>query len=183
MEYVFNLNEKDYLISLLFWASKSNEIKNQKRNRTFRLLTVYVIIFLIFIYFQIGYPEFLYIFPPIAIAFLIHDYFYGFKNGLYKSYQKMNIEEHKKIFNNNVLLKFEETYLIKTDDNTDLKVNYQNIESIEELKDYFYLKLSNNSRIIFPKSCILNLTETKSFLINISNENSFPLIDETHWKW
>jgi hypothetical protein len=107
MEYTFKLDEQDFLNYLLFWASKSNEIKKQKRNRTFRLLAVYVIAFLFFLYFQIGYPEFLFIFPPIAIAFLIHDYIYGFKNGLYKSYQKMNIEEHKKIFNKNVILKFE----------------------------------------------------------------------------
>ena len=76
---------------------------------------------------------------------------------------------------------FEDAFLTKNNDLSNLKVAYEKIELVEELSGYFYLKLKTGDRIIFPKSAINDVQEFTLFLHKISKQYKIILIDETKW--
>jgi hypothetical protein len=183
MKYSYQLQLNDLLQHNLFWLTKNKVFMVHRRNRIIKISALYFIIYLFFLYFEIGYPEFQYIFPVIAISFLLYEIYYGEKKTLEKAHTKMILNENSHQLNKTTVLTFEDAFLTKTNDLSNLKVAYENIELVEELSGYFYLKLKTGDRIIFPKSAINDVEEFTLFLHKISKQHKIVLIDETKWKW
>uniref|UniRef100_UPI00404A2670 hypothetical protein n=1 Tax=Flavobacterium sp. TaxID=239 RepID=UPI00404A2670 len=144
---------------------------------------LYSIIYLFSFYFEIGFPYFQYAFPIIAITFLIYEFYYGEKRTLVKAHKKMILDEYSHLFNKTNVLTFKNTFLTKNNEITSLKVDYEKIEIIEELNEYFFFKLKSGDRIILPKSYILDLPTFYHFLNKITQHYELNLVDETKWKW
>jgi len=73
--------------------------------------------------------------------------------------------------------------IILTEPNTESKFNYSNIELIEEVKDYYYLKMMTEERLIIPKVVILNSEEFSEIINRLKNDYNIQLEQDLNWKW
>ena len=180
MEIQYSLNENDFLEHQLYTASKTERIIKQRR-RSWLIVTLSL--FTLSLLFLTNEPKFLFIyFLCFAIVTLLFYTIYQ-RNHYKKHYLNFIKETYKNRFNEIALLRFNENFIEMNDFTGETKINYTVLEEINEIKDYFFIKLKTVSSIIIPKSKIESMD---SFLIEInkiSKKYNLKNNVELNWKW
>jgi uncharacterized membrane protein len=185
MQLQFKLEEQDFLNFQLYCGDKSRDFFNFRFKYILNLTIFYVVvnIFLFinksFFYFNENIP---YYFTVMSIISLLYCYFFYSK--IY--YKKNIIKNLDKLYEQNIdkisTIQFEKEKIIKTDSYSKYETEYNSIEFIEELKDYFYFKIKSGVRIIVPKSSFQSVENYKT-LKDLILAHNILLINEKEWKW
>jgi YcxB-like protein len=176
----YKLQEDDFLQLHLFSASKNPLVKKQRIKLVFYIIVAFTILGYCFYRVDSGSFYFFLIF-----AFLLlftHIFYYDKKK--YVSFYKKNIKLN---FQNRLGLNYnftiDEKHIIISDPNSETKINYSSIDLMEEIGEYFFLKVITGERLIIPKRAIENQTEFDDFISKIKNENNIKIEKELDWKW
>jgi hypothetical protein len=112
-----------------------------------------------------------------TIGYLLHPFYLAWR---YKRHFKKHINENlKERINVPIKLAFQDTLITLSDPDSSSKIKSSSLDTLTELPHHFFIKLSNNSTIILPKSALVNHPE---FVPNLL-EYGLELIDEINWKW
>ncbi len=172
----YQLGTEDYLLHQLYTSSKS-ELHKKRRNRSRLIIALSSIVFASFFFIQdhaIGGAVYL---LCGFIGYILHPFYAAWQ---YKRHFKKHIDENlKNRIDVPIKLEITDTYLKLSDPESNSEISVTLLDKLIELTDHFFIKLSNNSTIILPKSALTNQQE---FVTRISALD-VTLSNETQWKW
>jgi hypothetical protein len=180
MKIQYTLNENDFLEHQLFTASKTERINKQRRKSWIIVTFCFFALSLLFLKSENKFL--LYYFLGFGIISLIFYPLYQ-RNYYRKHYMKSIKETYKNRFNELTTLIFDEDYIETNDLSGETKIYYSGFEEINEIKDYYFLKLRTGGSIIIPKIKIDNIENFKIELKNISEKYHLKNNVELNWKW
>lgn len=180
MKIEYHLTEEDYLQLFLFTSSKSPAIRKNRRITYIFIIGFLVVIFGIF--YQYFHEKTFYMFGfALFFSLLIHHFFTE-----KKSYELAFKREIKQSFKNKIdtpiVTYFGENSVITDNGKVKLEVKYENIDFIEETKNYFYLKLKTEERLIFPKNILQN-THFEIWIKEFARNHNLEIKNELNWKF
>ena len=178
--FTYSLNEDDYLNYQLFAASQSKNIR-RKRIRNRFLPAIFFVVLGLFPRFDFT-TNFTQIYILTGVLWV---FFYPVweKRLYYNHYKKHIRENYKNNFDKNVALIITENEILIKDNNTESKINLQELEEINELPKAIYLKLKSSHSLILPKNKIDINVESKNFLKELSDRYSVNYNEFPDWKW
>lgn len=179
MQLEYSLDENDYLQYQLYAASKSKNIKAQ-RNRTFIMLIVTVVILSYMIFSTADM-----MFDPLILFFALLLILYKwYEKKRYSNHYRKNIaENYKERFGLISTLTFAENQIIEESKLGESKINYESLSEINEIKDFYFLKLITGQSLIIPKKVIPNKSD---FILKLEElKDRFKLENnvDLEWKW
>ena len=181
MKLNYQLTEEDYLQFCLFAESKNLTLRDAKR----RILFLLILMFSLgsfWVYFRLR-PLFFITFSVTGILYCIFYYFYGYRSVFKRAYKK-NV---KRLFKEKIGLEFSvvsDNELITISSNqTKLEINLANVDFIEEIADYYFIKLKTSDRIIIPKRIFENGTNSEASLRNFAKQNNITIKQLLDWKF
>ena len=179
MQLQYSLEENDYLQYQLYAASKSKNIKAQ-RSRTFMMMIATFAILSYMVYS-----------PGDSLSYLIMTFF-GMLLILYKWYEKKRYSDHyrkniaenyKERFGLISTLTLGENQIIEESKLGESKINYESLSEINEIQDYYFLKLITGQSLIIPKKVILNKSDFNLKLEVIKDRFNLKNNVDLDWKW
>lgn len=180
MKIEFSLDLKDYLEHQLYTASKSKRISNKKRN-TWLILTASIIILAFFNFNKEDKLLFYYFLVFALITFIFYPFY---QRKQYKTHYTKHIEEHYfNRFGQESTLNFEEECIASNDANFETKMNYVAFEELNEIKNYYFIKLKTGGSIIIPKNKLKNSEEFHKEINKIADTFNWKKNVELDWKW
>jgi len=179
MKINISLTEKDFLEYQLYGASKSKNIKSQ-RVRTLIILIVTFCIMLFYAYNSIdSFPYFL----LILYIFILVIYKIFESKRYINHYKKYINENYKERFGITFNLNFTENQIIEESNLGESKTNYTALTEINEIENYYFLKLITGQSLIIPKREINDINTFKIKLSEIKNTFGLKENIELNWKW
>lgn len=180
MTFEYTLEGNDYLQHQLYTASKTKRIRNQ-RLRSY--LFVVVVCALIGLYFLSDNKPFLFYYCMVfGIISLIFFPFYQ-RNHYKNHYKKFIKENFKNTFGEVSKINFNEQDIEIFSSNVEAKINYNELEAINEIDKHIFLKMKSGGSLIIPKMKIENQEILKVKLTDISKKYSLENNIELNWKW
>lgn len=179
MELNITLEEKDFLEHQLYSASKSPNIRKQRRKVFIYMIIICVIATSLIYFLTDNFPTFLVIFYTLFL--LLYTFFQ--KKRYINHYKRYISENYKERFGMNAKLIFTENRLVEESKLGESKVNYESLSEINEIKDYHFLKLITGGCYIIPKREIDNITELKTVLNKLKNQYNIKENIDLNWKW
>lgn len=179
MTLTYSLTENDFLQHQLYTASKNKRIRNQ-RIRTWLLVTVGCLMLSYIMYANnpFGYYYFL-SFSGLTLVFYPLYQKYQYK----RHYRKFIQENYKLRFGETCTLVFSDDTVDITSPSTEIKINYSGLEAVNEIGQYFFLKLKTGGDIIITKAGIDNLQEFRQKLAEIKEKYHLTESVDLNWKW
>ncbi|RZK10038.1 MAG: hypothetical protein EOO46_11955 [Flavobacterium sp.] len=160
MELNYSLTFDDFMQNQLYNASKSKRIQNQKRKNLF-LIYLSLIVLVVTLYDSNENSKNLVAFSIILIVAIFYPVY--LKNRYYNHYKKYLEENVKNKVGIIASLKFTEEGIETSDETGESKINYSNLEEINEIENYFFLKLKTSESIILPKSRISKFENPREY--------------------
>lgn len=163
----YSLEKNDYLEYYLFYISKKKsiiEIRKKNRNSLFLLYLLLVFIFLLAHY---------YIASIIVIIVGIVFYFYYpkyIKKKYRERYEVAIDEELKNNFGKPLSLTFCEDFIEDINEISETKYWHKGLEEINEISDYYFIKLLSGGSLILPKRFIPDHLEFQSYISNLAEK-------------
>lgn len=146
MELKYSLDDNDFLVYQLYTASKSKNIKNQRRRTFLILVAVFVVMFYSIYSTQETPSYYVLIFFLLLIVYRLYD------SSRYKNhYKKFINDNYKERFGLMCTLNFAENQIIEYSKIGESKINYDSLAEINEIQDYYFLKLITSQASLFPK--------------------------------
>lgn len=178
--YNYQLEEQDYHTHLLFTISKSSNA-NKVRANIRLLMTISFFLFAIIAYGNDSKNQMIYFISLAVISFVIMPFYtrWSYK----KAYLKHVRLYYKDRMSEPTSLIFSDKKLSISDNHGESHIAINEIEEINELKEYYFLKLKSGQSIIIPLSKVENQKTLSSELNTISSKFEIPLNKETTWMW
>ena len=163
----YSLEENDYLEFQLFVASTSPMIVKKKR-RSWILLSV--VSTALTINFIVSRGDFLAVyFGLISLAIIL--FYPKYINWKYKRHYLKHISEnYANRFGELEYIEFHDDHLYAKDKVGEGTINLSEVEFVDELKDYFFLRLSTGVSMIIPKYKIDNQDEVRNEFVRLGIE-------------
>ncbi|MBE0655227.1 MAG: YcxB family protein [Bacteroidales bacterium] len=176
----YQLVREDHVTFQLYIASKSERIKKKRRRTKFRLPLAYLL-FAVIIYF-VGEISLSLIFLLIGILwFLIYP---KYEKRMYEKHYQSFVEENFKTESDpEVVIELTEEKINATDKSGNSSIKIDAITAVDEIKDYFFIKLSPGQGLILPKSKIENMIEFENWLNRVLEKYQIPKNIDLDWKW
>ncbi|MBU4537164.1 MAG: YcxB family protein [Weeksellaceae bacterium] len=166
MNFKLSLNQEDYLQYQLYTASKSRIFKRQKKTSLIILLLAFVLVTVNiynsnqeFLWFAILFFATILILFPFYQRWKIKNY-----------YRKFIIESYKEKIGVVSEFRFDTESLVVNSVIAESKLGYNSFEEINEIADYYFLKLKTGESFIIPKEQIPNKPEFSQFLTNLKKK-------------
>jgi hypothetical protein len=100
-----------------------------------------------------------------------------------KHYEKHIEENYKNRFGKLESLEFEEKQILSKDYTGEGKLFLSEIEELNEIKDYFFLKFNSGVSLIIPKRGIDNLEQMNQFLNALCSRLNKKHNIDLDWRW
>jgi hypothetical protein len=176
----YSLTENDFLQQQLYFASKNDRLKKQRRKSW--LINSLAILVLSFLFYDSGNKFLAYWFLGTGILFICFLPFY-IKAHHKNHYKKFITETYKNKFGVTSTIKFSDDFIETFDTTGESKTNLSEIEEINETGEYIYLKTKAATVLIIPKSKIENLDALRAELTKIADKLNLKFVSELNWKW
>lgn len=179
MQLIYSLDENDFLQYQLYTASKSKIIKAQRTRTLIMLIATFSL--LSYITFTPGdlksYPLFVF-FILVLILYRLYE-----KRRYSEHYRKNIAENYKERFGLISKLTFAENQLIEANKLGESKINYESLSAINEIQDYYFLKLITGQSLIIPKKAITNKSDFDVVLDDLTVRFKLDNNVNLEWKW
>lgn len=177
MKIEYSLDKSDFLTYQLYAATKSKNIKKNRRNA--RLIPpVFFIIVGIYLSFRDNSPIGLVIFFVLSVLWFI--FYPKYQKYKYEKHYKKHIDEnYANRINISTTIEFDKEYITSINKIGKSKIKTSEIRKMIELKNHFLFDLLDKQALIIPKIAIEDIESFKTEMrrLNISNE------DKTNWEW
>lgn len=180
MKYTYNLGEVDYHQHLLFTISTSSSaIKTRAQIRL--LMTISLLLFAFISYGNGSTGQMVYFIFLAVLAFLLMPFYtrWSYK----KTYLKHVRNYYKERMSEPTTIEVNEQSISISDSHGASSMNWNELEEINELADYCFLKVKSGQSIIIPLRQIEHSTEFISFLKNTATRNSIQWNQQIDWVW
>jgi hypothetical protein len=176
----FYIEKKDYLEFLLFSTSKKQlNIKFRKNIRALfsRLFIIFAFIFLLAQYYIVAITCLLigtiwyFFYPP----YIRKKYVQHFSNYIDENL-KHNLGTPNTITFNNESIE-------TIDEFSENKYWHKGIEEINEIKNYYFIKVQSNSSFIIPKRFIDDHLEFQTYILYLAEKLNIKYNKELDWQW
>ncbi|MGZ3901513.1 MAG: hypothetical protein ACXVC7_01735 [Bacteroidia bacterium] len=173
------LDENDFLVFQLYTASKSQRIKNA-RIRSWIITTLSFLCFAYFFfdknddalgYFFLAFSGFSLIFYPFYSA-------WRYK----RHYLKFIRDTHKNRFEEKSEIEFNDDAIVTKAKSGEVKINKKEIEEINEIKDFYFIKTRAGYSLIISKSKTTDLNKINHEIKSLTDTGIKHNI-ELNWKW
>ena len=178
MKLNYALDREDFLTLQLYVASHSPQVKKMRRMSWLIIPIIYGLIALIFwkdLAFSIT-------FFVLGILWLIIYPFFQRKRYI-KIYGRHLDEIYKNRFEKPIELTFGKDNISSKDYSGEGKMKLSEIEKINEIRNYFYIKFTTGVSHIIPKQKIEKSNEVKKFLKDLAKKHNIPYQTELEWQW
>jgi len=174
------LDEQDYLTYQLYTASKTPRIKKARvRSWVFTTLTFVILAFLFYKsdnsflghYFLIAAGLSLILFPIYSR--------WRYKN----HYLKYIKETYKNRFGVECSVNINDESISTQDKTGEAKINTSEIEEINEIKDYYFIKSKSGVSLIIPKNKSNNLENIENAIKSLVRNKGITHNIDLDWKW
>lgn len=178
--YNYQLEEQDYHTHLLFTISKSSNA-NKVRANIRLLMTISFLLFAFIAYGNGSKNQMVYFIFLAIVSFLVMPFYtrWSYK----KAYLKHVRLYYKDRMSEPTTLTLNDNTFSISDNHGKSELAMNEIEAINELKDYFFLKIKSGQSIIIPLSKIENQEILSNELNTISRKLEIPLNNEIDWVW
>lgn len=180
MKLEYSLEKNDYVTFQLFAASKSCGIIKKRRNNKIILPLIYLGLAIIsFLIEGIGLSI---IFLIIGLLWFLFYPAYERKK-YFKHYDKYIEENYKNKFGKVETLYFEEDYVLYKDYIGEGKLFLSEVEELNEIGKYFFLKFNSGVSLIIPKVKIDNLEQFSQYIKSLVSRLNRKHKIELNWEW
>lgn len=176
----YSLSEHDFLQYHLYVASKSQQVKRNRRKSLFISTGILLLLALLF------YSEKNNFLAYSILGFgVLNMFFYSFylRSHYKEHYLKFIKENYKKRIDKTGSISFEDEFVETGCSTTESKISLIEIDEFIEIGEYFFLKLKSTGSIIIPKSKIVNVDIVREELQKLANKLNVKFILELNWKW
>ena len=176
------LDENDYLTHQLYIASKTPRIK-KARIRSWILTTV-ACLSMTYLFFENG-NDFLGFYFLIASVLSLALYPFYSRWRYKRHYQRFIADTYKNRFGEECSLEINEDVILTKDRTREAKINCSELEEINEIKEFFFLKLKTGGSIIISKvkTDAQELVKLQEGLKELVNKKGIKHNMELDWKW
>lgn len=179
MQLEYSLDENDYLQYQLYAASKSKNIKSQRRKSFIILVILLLVLFFASIKSGQSFP-----YPIVILIVLLFAIYKWYETKRYINHYRKNIaENYRERFGLISTLIFGENQIIEESKLGESKINYESLSQITEIQDYYFLKLITGQSLIIPKKVIPNQSDFTLKLEEIKDRFNLENNVELDWKW
>ena len=178
--YNYQLEEHDYHTHLLYTISKSSNA-NKVRANIRLLMTISFLLFAFIAYGNGSKNQMVYFIFLAIVSFIVMPFYtrWSYK----KAYLKHVRLYYKDRMSEPTSITFNDRTFSISDNHGTSDLNTSEIEQINEIKDYYFLKLKSGQSIIIPLLKIENREVLSDELHAISTALEIPLNNETNWIW
>ena len=174
------LTETDYLTYQLYTASKLSHIKKSRlRGRLFTTIAFFILASFFFMNEKFSIAVNFLIFATLsAIFYPVYTAWY------YKRHYLKHLREvYKNRMENDSQLEITDVYIFSKDNIAEIKVNTSEIEEVNEIKDYYLIKLKSGMSFIIPKREEGNSKTILDNLKSLITKNNIQHNVELDWQW
>ncbi|NUY79641.1 YcxB family protein [Flavobacterium sp. MAH-1] len=180
MKFTYSCSIDDYLQYQLYTASTSPTIKKQR----LKSLLIFSIVLIAASYFFNEFRSFFEVAVITALNLgLITLYAVYLRNHYRQHYRKFIKDNYKNKAEKISSVTFREHYIETIDETGESKINYTNLEEVNEIREYIFLKLKTGESLIFPKSEIQDIDGLRGKLAELSDEYNLKSNVDLNWKW
>ena len=180
MKLEYKLEKSDFMVFQLYTASRSDRIKRKRfRNK----------IIIPLIYLALGLISLLINEIALCIFFiLVGSAWYFFfpkyeRNRYVKHYQSFIEENYNNRFGKSETIEFENEVILSKDYTGESKIFLSEIEELNEINEYFFLKFNSGVSLIIPKNGILSSEPLGKYLVDLSTRFKIKHNIDLDWKW
>ncbi len=176
----YEIDQNDILNYQLYHASMSKQIKKRRLISRILIPVLYGVIGLFFIVFS-NYGLGI-IFIVSGVLWLIFFPIWERKRYInhFKGFLK---ENYKSMFNDTSTIRFDDdSIFIKGLDSESTFGNNQ-LERIDEITDYIFVKLKSGQTVVLPKNKISNIDEVRSYLLELTGKLNLSYEANLNWKF
>jgi hypothetical protein len=177
MTQVLSLSANDYLNHQLFMASKSKIVKR-------RIYGSWIIIVALplgasILLYREHQADSYYCLAAAIIWAVIHPFYSKWRYK--KHYQNFIEQNYKNSIGMNFSIEFHDGYLSMSDDTGESKTKITELDEINEISDYVFIKMKINQSIIIPKRQLRGFFMDE--LANVANRTGIKIKQDLQWKW
>lgn len=180
MTYTYKLEEHDYHTHLLFTISKSSGAK-QTRAKIRLLMTISLLIFSIIAYGNGSKGQSVYFLVLSILAFLLMPLYTRW------SYKRAYLKHVKKYYQERMSeptsIQFLNDSIHISDSHGESDIDLSELEEINEIEKYCFLKLKSGPSVIIPVGSMENGEDCKNALLQIAKKQDIQWNDERSWVW
>lgn len=174
------LDQGDYLTYQLFTASKSSDARKSRKRSKFILAFIFLGIAYLFSSTENQFLTFFFLAFAI-IGFIFYPFYSRWR---YKKHYQSHINNtYRNRFNKPAILELSGDPLIIHEAGTELKINLSEVEEINEINGYYFIKLSSGASIILSKFKVANLAMLHDQVNELIMKTGAKHNIELDWKW
>jgi hypothetical protein len=174
------MEENDFLTFQLYTASKTPRIKRGRAKSW--ALTTFVFICLSFLFFESHGPFLGYYFLVLSISSLILYPFYS-RWKYRRHYLKYIRDTYKNKFGESFELEFARDTIRTKDRTGEIRINKSEIEEINEIKDFYFLRARTGTTLIISKNKLDDIGKIKNEIMAMIEDQGVRYNVELDWKW
>lgn len=184
MKLEYSLDKNDILENHLYIISKMKQFNKDKKELFIGITGIFTLIGIIELFKEKYFPFF--IFSTIIFLFII--FHKKVISNYYKFFTNWKVKRLIKMFPNNIgikTLEINENGIIANQKGITIAIDLAEINSINEIKEYLFIRIKNKTNVIIPKGKITsnNVEEVSQFLKQLSENLNIEYIKELDWKW
>jgi hypothetical protein len=174
------LDENDFLTFHLYQASHTPRIKKARRRNWILITVIFLILSSIFFIRDDNALGYYFLILSIITA-IFHPFYSKWK---YKRlYQKHIHDTFKNNFGKRNELEFGDSFISITSNTGVTKINKSEITEVNEIQDYYFLKVSSGVTLMIAKQKVDDIEQVKIELKSLIEKNGIKHNIELDWKW
>lgn len=175
-----SVTEKDALDTLLYYASKSAQIKKTRRRAVLLFALFMTVLCILFLTIN---KQFAIICAVISI--LILPFLQGYLKMRLKMHFRKSVQgdAYKALIGSEHTTQFYENDMHVKSATAETKYAHEGFEYISETADYFFIKLKAATLLCFPKNQVTDVGELKSYFQKLCAKQNIAYLGEQNWSW
>lgn len=175
MKLEYTLKEEDYLSYQLFSSSTNSRIQRNRRNGWFGLTAISFVIALLF--YNRDFNLFIYFVVVGIMILLFYPLYFKWR---YRRHYRVHIREtYEPSFGEPIVVELGDEYIRTKDRIGEGKYKLSEFLEVNELPDYFFLRLYTNLSLIIPKKEVTDVDVLRAKF----EEIKLKVNDFRQWKW
>lgn len=173
------LDENDFLTFQLYTASKTPRIKRQRIRGW--ILSAVLFLCLSYLFYQSD-NDFLGIYFLIITCLSIVFYPFYTRWRYKRHYRRYIQDTYKNRFGENCTIEFDDKAIITRDSSGESRINKSELEEINEIRDYYFIKTKSGVSLIISKAKTENIDLVKNEIALLVS-SGVKINVELDWKW
>lgn len=180
MRHLITLDENDYLTFQLYTASKAPRVK-KARIRGWILTTVTFIVFAYFFHTTDNNFLAIYFLVVAGLSLILFPQYFRWR---YKRHYRSFVRDtYKNRFGEESELIFDADTIVVKEKTGELKLNKSEIEAVNEINDFYFLKTRAGTSLIISKSKTDQIDQITKEITSLIESHGVKHNIELDWKW